>query len=91
MTDLDRLQEKLGQVESEKDRKRRLCKQIFIRLASLGGGPQAHVHMEGKKCRVLFKSIRHECSVFVNLRPLLLRIQAERVGGEGGREQRGVD
>ena len=23
----------------------------FIRLASLGGGPQAHVHMEGKKCR----------------------------------------
>ena len=27
---------------------------IFIRLASLGGGPQAHVHMEGKKCRVLY-------------------------------------
>ena len=23
---------------------------LFIRLASLGGGPQAHVHMEGKKC-----------------------------------------
>ena len=27
VTDLDRLQEKLGQVESEKDRERRLCKQ----------------------------------------------------------------
>ena len=24
---------------------------IFIRLANLGGGPQAQVHMEGKKCR----------------------------------------
>ena len=24
---------------------------IFIRLASLGGGPQAHVHVEGKKCK----------------------------------------
>ena len=25
----------------------------FLRLASLGGGPQAHVHMEGMKCWVL--------------------------------------
>ena len=25
----------------------------FLRLASLGGGPQAHVHMKGMKCRVL--------------------------------------
>ena len=30
---------------------------IFIRLASLGGGPQAHVHMEGKKCRVLYLNL----------------------------------
>ena len=29
-----------------------ICK-IFLRLASLGAGPQAHVHMEGMKCRVL--------------------------------------
>ena len=29
----------------------------FIRLASLGGGPQAHVHMEGKKCRVLYLNL----------------------------------
>ena len=28
-------------------------KAIFLRLASLGGGPQAHVHMEGMKYRVL--------------------------------------
>ena len=28
-------------------------KSEFVRLASLGGGPQAHVHMEGMKCRVL--------------------------------------
>ena len=27
---------------------------VFIRLASLGGGPQAHVHMEGMKCRLLY-------------------------------------
>ena len=31
---------------------------MFIRLASLGGGPQAHVHMEGKKkCRVLYLNV----------------------------------
>ena len=30
---------------------------IFIRLASLGGGPQAHVHMEGMKCRVLYLNV----------------------------------
>ena len=30
---------------------------IFIRLASLGGGSQAHVHMEGKKCRVLYLNL----------------------------------
>ena len=30
---------------------------IVIRLASLGGGPQAHVHMEGKKCRGLYLNI----------------------------------
>ena len=30
---------------------------IFIRLASLGGGPQAHVHMEGMKCRVLYLNL----------------------------------
>ena len=29
----------------------------FIRLASLGGRPQAHVHMEGKKCRVLYLNL----------------------------------
>ena len=26
---------------------------VFLRLASLEGGPQPHVHMEGMKCRVL--------------------------------------
>ena len=26
----------------------------FLRLASLGGGPQAHVHIKGMKCRVLY-------------------------------------
>ena len=31
--------------------------QKFIRLASLGGGPQAHVHMEGMKCRVLYLNV----------------------------------
>ena len=30
---------------------------VFIRLASLGGGPQAHVHIEGKKCRVLYLNL----------------------------------
>ena len=30
---------------------------IFLRLASLGGGPQAHVHMEGMKCRVLYLNV----------------------------------
>ena len=30
---------------------------VFIRLASLGGGPQAHVHMEGKKFRVLYLNL----------------------------------
>ena len=30
---------------------------IFIRLASLGGGPQAHVHMKGMKCRVLYLNV----------------------------------
>ena len=30
---------------------------IFIRLASLGGRPQAHVHMEGMKCRVLYLNL----------------------------------
>ena len=30
---------------------------IYIRLASLVGGPQAHVHMEGKKCRVLYLNL----------------------------------
>ena len=30
---------------------------LFIRLASLGGGPQAHVHMEGKKYRVLYLNL----------------------------------
>ena len=32
-------------------------KHVFIRLASLGGGPQAHVHMEGMKCRVLYLNL----------------------------------
>ena len=30
---------------------------IYLLLASLGGGPQAHVHMEGKKCRVLYLNL----------------------------------
>ena len=30
---------------------------IFIRLASLEGGPQAYVHMEGMKCRVLHLNV----------------------------------
>ena len=30
---------------------------IFIRPASLGSGPQAHVHMEGMKCRVLYLNL----------------------------------
>ena len=34
-----------------------MCVHIFIRLASLGGGPQAHMHMEGKKCRVLYLNL----------------------------------
>ena len=29
----------------------------FLRLASLGGGPQAHVHMKGMKCRVLYLNV----------------------------------
>ena len=33
------------------------CMYKFIRLASLGGGPQAHVHMEGMKCRVLYLNV----------------------------------
>ena len=36
---------------------------IFLRLASLVGGPRAHVHMKGMKCRVLYLCTRHECSV----------------------------
>ena len=50
--------------------------QIFIRLASLGGGPQAHVHMEGMKCRVLYLNLLGVNALFVNLRPLLLRIRS---------------
>ena len=35
-----------------------VCAQyILLRLASLGGGPQAHVHMEGMKCRVLYSNV----------------------------------
>jgi len=30
---------------------------IVLRLASLGGGPQAHVHMKGMKCRVLYLNV----------------------------------
>ena len=30
---------------------------VFLRLVSLGGGPQAHVHMEGMKCRVLYLNL----------------------------------
>ena len=32
-----------------------LC--ILLRLASLGGGPQAHVHVEGMKCRVFYLNV----------------------------------
>ena len=48
--------------------------------------------MEG----VIFKSTRHECSVFVNLRPLLLRIRSRHRGGRRRgmgtqrREEKGV-
>ena len=38
---------------------------IFIRLASLGGGPQAHVHMEGKKCRVLYLNLLGTNALFL--------------------------
>ncbi len=57
---------------------RHVCMYIFLRLASLGGGPQAHVHMKGMKCRVLYLNVLAErvCSVFVNLRPHLLRIHS---------------
>ena len=30
---------------------------FFLRLVSLGGGPQAHVHMKGMKCRVLYLNV----------------------------------
>ena len=42
----------------------------FLRLASLGGGPQAHVHMKGMKCSLLYLGV----NVIMNLRPRLLRI-----------------
>ena len=30
---------------------------IYKAIASLGGGPQAHMHMEGMKCRVLYLNV----------------------------------
>jgi len=30
---------------------------VLLRLASLGARPQAHVHMEGMKCRVLYLNV----------------------------------
>ena len=33
------------------------CMYKFLRLASLEGGPQVHVHMKGMKCRVLYLNV----------------------------------
>ena len=38
---------------------------IFLRLASLGAGPQAHVHMEGMKCRVLYLNVLGTNALFL--------------------------
>ena len=42
-----------GENFSESLERLELVAHNFLRLASLGGGPQAHVHMEGMKCWVL--------------------------------------
>ena len=49
--------EELNTIWEKNNKRSQYYNNIFLRLASLGGGPQAHVHMEGMKCRVLYLNV----------------------------------
>ena len=60
-------------------------KHIFLRLASLGGRPQAQVHMEGMKCRVFYLNVlgMNTLHAFYTILYCHFHPQRERICGHG--------